>query len=208
MKAIVKTLKSFKSWLAATATAAMLFAAPAQAQIPVTDIANLAAQIQQYSSMVADYTAQYEHYKNMVERLKAISGVRDIVSLLGLQEVKDALSESDYNAIAALAGDLNDFDNPANTKNLSAMTSVAKNAFSRITAIKDLKDKAGSTMDQKESEALSNRINAENLKLQNEVINMMALQNATIAKEKQMNLEKDKALYMYYVGKTYNPFYK
>jgi hypothetical protein len=209
MKNILKTLRST---FATAAAALVLVASPAHAQIPVTDLANLASQIQQYASMVADYTAQYEHYKNMIERLKAITGARDIASLLGIQEVKDALSESDFNAISSLAATLTteygQWENPANDKNLAAMASVASKAFARIATINDLKAKAGSTMDAKEGQALNARLAAEHLKLQNETINMMALQNQTIAKEKQIALKKDEALYLYYVGKTYNPFSK
>jgi Type IV secretion system proteins len=200
----MKVIHTLKSLLSSALVALCFISTPAKAQIPTTDLANLTTQLQQIAAQYADYVAQYEHYKKIVDQLKSVTGVRDIKALLGLQEVKDAMSKADLDAITALAGDFGQFENPANDKNIAALKNITSKSFERINSIKQYERQAGQTMDDKEAQALNAKIAAEQLKLMNEMINANALQSMALAKEKQIANKKVEELFKFYMGKSKN----
>ena len=203
----MNTIKRLFS-IAALAASMLFFPTVSSAQIPTTDVANLVQQIIAYQARVQAYITQYEQYKNMIDQLKAATGARDLKALLGIKEVKDALSKADFDAISNLAvgAEYGQFQNPVADEVIKSMKSVSAKVFDRAETINTLRSKAGATQDQKEALALNAQIAAESLKLQNETMNMIALQSAGDAKEKQIQIRRDEEVIKYLKSGDQNPF--
>jgi type IV secretion system protein VirB5 len=201
-----KIMKSLRALLVMVVVA--VSSSAASAQIPVTDVAGLAKQIEQVLALERQFSAMKEQIaqaEKLYGSLNKLTNMGDIAASLKDPAVRSGLGKNFSDVQAAMSGTVaqaetfrsaNDaYGNPGSEFMASEMRrnqgdnagqmSVAQGVFDaaqkRMSGIEELRNQIGSSEDPKTIADLQARLGAESLGLQNEMLKGQALAMLQVA---------------------------